>query len=94
MPPDERRATERLTDVITDWQLDGTDSWDYPEAECLHLVCLSSAAERMRQGGLQALILPLVKFAVLECVFIGVVTAAVGQLTFAFATAARSTFIS
>ena len=94
MLQEHKETTDHLTDVIMDWQLDGTDSLEQRETRCLRLVCQHTAAERMRQGILQELFLLLVKLEVSECAFIGATTAAVGQLLFVSGTAAHSTFTS
>ena len=94
MPHELKDIAKHVTSVIVDWQLNGTDLQEHQESRCLHLVCQHTAVERMRQVGFQEIIPPLVELAMLKCVFTGVVTAAVGQLTFVSGTVVRFTFTS
>ena len=94
MPREHKDTADHLLDVIVACRLSGIDSKEYQETRCPQVVFQQIAVERMHQDGLQTLVLQLVKFATPKCAFTGATTAAAGQLTSVFVTAARSTFTS
>ena len=94
MQREHKDTADHLLDVIMASRLSGIDSQEHQETRCPQLVYQRIAVERMHQDGFKALTLPLVKFAASKCVFTGATTAAAGQLSSVFATAARSTFTS